>query len=67
MPEKVGAEKIEMILGKHSGQAAFKARLAELGLDPSREELDQLSSRIVKAPKARKGILELKDQLDSRA
>ncbi len=52
MPEKVGAAKIEMILGKHSGQAAFKARLAELGLDLGQEELVKLSRRVVNAPKA---------------
>ena len=52
MPEKVGAAKIEMILGKHSGQAAFKARLAELGLDLDKQELDKLSRRVADAPKA---------------
>ncbi len=52
MPDKVGADKIEMVLGKHSGQAAFKSRLAELGIDLTKEELDQLSRRIVMAPKS---------------
>lgn len=52
MPEKVGAEKIEILLGKHGGQAAFKARLNALGLELSKEELAQFMQQIVDVPKA---------------
>ncbi len=52
MPEKVGAEKIEILLGKHSGQAAFKARLDALGLELSKEEFAQFMHQIVDVPKA---------------
>ncbi len=52
MPEIVGAEKIEILLGKHSGQAAFKARLEKLGLALGKEELVQFMHQIVDAPKA---------------
>ena len=52
MPEKVGGEEIEIIMGKHSGQAAFDARLRKLGFELDKEELAQLISQVVDAPKA---------------
>ncbi len=52
MPEQVGAEKIELVLGKHSGRAAFKARLEELGFEIGNDELAELSVRVAAAPKA---------------
>lgn len=39
-PEDIGLQKTELILGKHSGRHAFKARLLELGYDLSTEALD---------------------------
>ena len=52
MPEQVGAEKIELVLGKHSGRAAFKARIEELGQTIGDAELAELSVRVAAAPKA---------------
>jgi 2-isopropylmalate synthase len=52
MPEKVGAEKIEIIMGKHSGKAAFDARLRKIGFELGQEELAQLMRQVVDAPKA---------------
>ena len=52
MPEMVGAEKIEILLGKHSGQAAFKASLKKLGIELNKEELAQFMHQIVDAPKS---------------
>jgi 2-isopropylmalate synthase len=40
-PEDIGLQKMELILGKHSGRHAFKARLQELGYVLSQEELDE--------------------------
>jgi 2-isopropylmalate synthase len=40
-PEDVGIPKSKLILGKHSGRHAFKARLIELGYDLSDDELNR--------------------------
>lgn len=40
-PEDIGLQKMELILGKHSGRHAFKTRLQELGYVLSQEELDE--------------------------
>jgi 2-isopropylmalate synthase len=40
-PELVGVFKNNLVLGKHSGRHAFKARLQELGYDLSDEELQK--------------------------
>ncbi len=39
-PEDIGLQKTELVLGKHSGRHAFKARLQELGYDLNQEEID---------------------------
>ncbi|PKL50716.1 MAG: 2-isopropylmalate synthase [Nitrospira bacterium HGW-Nitrospira-1] len=39
-PEDVGLYKTELVLGKHSGRHAFKARLMELGYELSPEEIE---------------------------
>jgi 2-isopropylmalate synthase len=39
-PEDVGLERGQLVLGKHSGRHAFRARLAELGLTLGEEHLD---------------------------
>lgn len=39
-PEDVGLKQTELVLGKHSGRHAFKARLKELGYDLGPEELE---------------------------
>jgi 2-isopropylmalate synthase len=40
-PETVGLHRSRLVLGKHSGRHALKVRLAELGYELSRTELDQ--------------------------
>jgi 2-isopropylmalate synthase len=40
-PETVGVSEAKLVLGKHSGRHAFRARLAELGYELSPEELDR--------------------------
>jgi 2-isopropylmalate synthase len=44
-PETVGLKQSELVLGKHSGRHAFRVRLAELGYELSREELNQAFQR----------------------
>lgn len=39
VPEKVGVPARKLVLGKHSGRNAFRARLAELGYDTTDSEL----------------------------
>lgn len=39
-PEDIGLQKTELVLGKHSGRHAFKARLLELGYNLSSEDID---------------------------
>jgi 2-isopropylmalate synthase len=39
VPEKVGVPKRTLVLGKHSGRNAFRARLSELGYETSDSEL----------------------------
>ncbi len=50
-PELVGAEGIRLVLGKHSGRAAFEKRLAELGIQLDRQELDKLVEHLKNTPK----------------
>jgi 2-isopropylmalate synthase len=46
-PEDVGVPRTTMILGKHSGRHALKARCEALGIEPSRQELDELYRRMI--------------------
>lgn len=39
-PEDIGLQQTELVLGKHSGRHAFKARLKELGYDLSPEQAE---------------------------
>ncbi|HJS29782.1 MAG TPA: 2-isopropylmalate synthase, partial [Anaerolineales bacterium] len=39
-PESIGLSRSRLVLGKHSGRHALKARLSELGYDLSAEDLD---------------------------
>lgn len=50
-PEHVGAQGIELILGRHSGRGAVTHRLEELGLTASDEQVDRVLSAIKSQPK----------------
>ena len=50
-PEHVGAEGIELILGRHSGRGAVVHRLEELGLTPSDQDVDCVLGAIKSEPK----------------
>ena len=47
-----------LVLGKHSGRHALKARCEELGLSLDREELDVLYSKFSALADRKKGILD---------
>lgn len=44
-PEDVGIRSTKFVLGKHSGKAALRERLDELGYQPSSRELEQIFTR----------------------
>jgi 2-isopropylmalate synthase len=46
-PEDVGVPRTTMVLGKHSGRHALKARCEALGIAPGRQELDDLYRRMI--------------------
>jgi 2-isopropylmalate synthase len=50
-PERVGAPGIELVLGKHSGRAAFHARLTELGYAIDDELVDRVAAFAKEADK----------------
>lgn len=50
-PERVGADKIELVLGRHSGRRAVASRLAELGLPSEDVHVGALLERIKQLPK----------------
>ncbi len=41
-PEDVGVAGTELVLGKHSGRHALRARLGELGFEPAEGEMDEI-------------------------
>jgi len=57
-PKTVGVPESKLVLGKHSGRHALKARCEELGLSLDREELDQLYTRFSALADRKKGILD---------
>ncbi|MBI5142706.1 MAG: 2-isopropylmalate synthase [Nitrospirae bacterium] len=57
-PESVGFTKANLVLGKHSGRHAFKARLAELGYQLSDAELEQAFTRFKELADRKKDIFD---------
>jgi 2-isopropylmalate synthase len=57
-PESVGVGKTHIVLGKHSGRHAFKAKLEELGYRPSEAELEQAFERLKRLADQKKEIFE---------
>ncbi len=50
-PERIGADGIRLVLGRHSGRRAVAQRLEELGLRPSEEQVAVVLQRIKELPK----------------
>ena len=50
-PERVGAEGLKLILGRHSGRRAVAHRLKELGLEASDEQVEKVLEAIKTLPK----------------
>lgn len=55
-PEDIGIPSSKIVLGKHSGRHAFKARLKELGYSLSEEELNRTFERFKKLADQKKYI-----------
>lgn len=58
VPESVGLAGNNLVLGKHSGRHAFRDRLAQMGYELSKEELDRLFGKFKDLSDKRKEILE---------
>ena len=57
-PKTVGVPESRLVLGKHSGRHALKARCDELGLALTKDELDDLYRRFSALADRKKGILD---------
>jgi len=57
-PKTVGVPESKLVLGKHSGRHALKARCEELGLSLGRAELDELYGKFSTLADRKKGILD---------
>ncbi len=55
-PELVGVSRTHLVLGKHSGRAALRHRLEQLGFTLTREELQQTYYRFVALADRKKNV-----------
>jgi 2-isopropylmalate synthase len=55
-PNLVGVAKMHLVLGKHSGRAALRNRLEQLGFAPTRDELQHIYYRFVALADRKKNI-----------
>ncbi|HEY9127346.1 MAG TPA: 2-isopropylmalate synthase [Acidobacteriaceae bacterium] len=58
-PASVGASSTNLVLGKHSGRAALRNRLEQLGYTVDREELQQIYYRFVALADRKKNIYDI--------
>ncbi len=52
-PESVGVGKTSLVMGKHSGRNAFRAKLKELGYELGENALEDAFKRFKTSPTAR--------------
>ncbi|HEX4406993.1 MAG TPA: 2-isopropylmalate synthase [Polyangia bacterium] len=57
-PKSVGVPESRLVLGKHSGRHALKARCEELGVSLDREQLDEVYQRFSVLADNKKGLLD---------
>jgi 2-isopropylmalate synthase len=57
-PKTVGVPESRLVLGKHSGRHALRARCEELGITLEKPALDELYTRFVALADRKKGILD---------
>ncbi len=58
-PEMIGVPGTQLVLGKHSGRHALKARLKELGFDIEGKELEKIFERFKKLADKKKEITDI--------
>ncbi len=57
-PEDIGLKSTQLVMGKHSGRHAFKARLKELGFSLSQEEMENAFERFKRLADQKKDIFD---------
>ncbi|MEK7680287.1 MAG: 2-isopropylmalate synthase [Deltaproteobacteria bacterium] len=57
-PESIGLQSTRLVLGKHSGRHAFRARLKEIGYDLSGENLDKAFERFKALADSKKEVFD---------
>jgi 2-isopropylmalate synthase len=57
-PKSVGVPEGKLVLGKHSGRHALKARLEDLGFQLSKDELDFVYKEITTLADNKKGLMD---------
>jgi len=57
-PKSVGVPESKLVLGKHSGRHALKARLEDLGFTLTKEELDTVYTEITALADNKKGLMD---------
>jgi 2-isopropylmalate synthase len=55
-PESIGLSQRRLVLGKHSGRHAFRARLAEMGYSLDEEEMETVFQRFIELADKKKGV-----------
>jgi 2-isopropylmalate synthase len=58
-PEMVGVPKSELVLGKHSGRHALKARIEDLGFQLNEEQIEKVYDRFKKLADKKKEITDI--------
>ncbi len=57
-PRSVGVPESKLVLGKHSGRHALKARCLDLGFELTKEELDRVYEHFIAAADRKKGLMD---------
>jgi 2-isopropylmalate synthase len=70
LPEDIGIEGSELVLGKHSGRHAFRDKLAKMGMTLTDEEVERAYNRFIELADKKKNIYDddllsiARDQMD---
>ena len=57
-PASVGVPETKLVLGKHSGRHALKARCSDMGFELSKDELDVVYDRFIAIADRKKGLMD---------
>jgi len=62
-PEDIGLKESKIVLGKHSGRHAFKKKLEEMGIELSKEQLEEAFKRFKELASRKKEIYDVDVEL----